>query len=153
MTIEERFWSKVDKTDTCWLWTASTNTDGYGHINIQGKTKASHRLVWTWINGSIPNKLQVLHKCDNTRCVKPEHLFLGTQQENIKDMINKNRQSKKMGRKGEKHSQNKLTELNVKRIRQLYEETTLTQKELAEMFKVCQAQIWRIINKKNWSHF
>ena len=88
---EERFWAKVDKTETCWLWTASKNWLGYGRFKFQGKTGGAHRYSYLLINGSIPDGLCVCHKCDVRACVNPEHLWLGTISDNAKDMVSKNR--------------------------------------------------------------
>lgn len=147
----QRFWSKVQKTNTCWNWTAFVNHNGYGRFSFKSKPMHAHRFSWELHNGPIPDGLNVLHRCDNPKCVNPSHLFLGTQKDNVKDMVKKNRQSNKMGRKGESHSQNKLNEANIKRIRELYLKS-FTQKELAKLFKVSQSQISRIVNNKNWGH-
>lgn len=85
----DRFWSKVNKTDTCWLWTASC--DGpYGKFKFEGKNRKAHRMSWILTHGFIPNGLQINHKeniCPNKHCVNPEHLYAGTAKENTKDMI------------------------------------------------------------------
>ena len=88
---EERFWMKVDKTKTCWLWTASKNSLGYGRFKFQGKTGGAHRYSYLLVNGPIPDGLCVCHKCDVRACVNPKHLWLGTISDNAKDMVSKNR--------------------------------------------------------------
>jgi len=85
-----RFFDKVHKTDSCWNWTASTR-NGYGAFKINGKVEGAHRVSWVLNNGEIPEGLFVCHKCDNPRCVNPEHLFLGTASDNMKDCYNKGR--------------------------------------------------------------
>ena len=87
----QRFWDKVEKTDGCWNWTASGRGKGYGSFKYKGKTHDSHRFVWFLIHGEFSKKC-VLHICDNRKCVKPDHLFEGTQQENVIDMMRKGRQ-------------------------------------------------------------
>lgn len=93
--IEDRFWSKVNKTPTCWLWIGATCNFGYGKIGIGGrknrKLKDSHRLSWEIHNGIIPLGLCVLHKCDVPSCVNPAHLFLGTKKDNAADAVQKGR--------------------------------------------------------------
>jgi len=84
---ETRFWKHVNKTDSCWLWTASGNNE-YGQTNAAKKV-AVHRLSWELAYGPIPAGLCVLHKCDVPRCVRPDHLFLGTQGDNTRDRIAK----------------------------------------------------------------
>lgn len=88
----EKFWQKVNKTESCWLWKGCVNTTGYGMVNWAGKKNiVAHRLVWKLTNGQIPDGLQVLHRCDITRCVNPQHLFLGTIQDNAADRVAKGR--------------------------------------------------------------
>jgi hypothetical protein len=107
-----RFWNKVDKTDTCWIWTASKTKDGYGMFNVNGKIWLAHR----WImheQGHIVDKLEVCHSCDNPTCVNPDHLFVGTHQDNMKDLKDKKRS---------RHiKERKLTDIAVKDIRQSLE--------------------------------
>lgn len=97
-SIEARFWSKVNKTDSCWLWTGSRTgrrrMHGQFHLaKIDGRPRNiyPHRFSWMLAYGSIPNTLQVLHRCDVGICVRPEHLFLGTQDDNLKDAARKGR--------------------------------------------------------------
>lgn len=91
---ETRFWDFVDKTDGCWVWRGSkTNGYRYGFFKKHGKVVQSHRYSWEMSFGAIPAGLKVLHRCDNPPCVNPSHLFLGTQKDNIHDMIRKGRQA------------------------------------------------------------
>jgi len=91
--LKKRFWDKIEKADGCWKWKASTNKDrGYGRIGVKaGICVNAHRVSWVIHNGSIPGDLFVCHKCDNPPCCNPEHLFLGTRQDNVDDMILKKR--------------------------------------------------------------
>lgn len=92
--LKARFLRKISKTNSCWLWTAFVNHTGYGIIAVNGKTKRAHRLAWELYNNCfIPKNMLVLHKCDVRNCVNPSHLFLGTQQDNVNDMMIKGRQT------------------------------------------------------------
>lgn len=90
-----RFWIKVKQTNRCWEWTASLNNTGYGVFNLKGETLA-HRIAYQIFYGKIGDK-QVLHKCDNTKCVNPDHLFVGNHDDNMKDKQKKGR-SRMFGR-------------------------------------------------------
>src|SRR3990167_2109214 len=89
--LGQKFWSKVAKTPTCWVW-LSTLARGYGQYKQQGKYQYAHRLAYQETFGSIPPGLFVLHRCDNPSCVKPDHLFLGTARDNYLDCVRKGRQ-------------------------------------------------------------
>lgn len=97
-SLIDRFWSFVTKGDGCWVWSGSKNPKGYGQIQ-KGRRGAgmrpllSHRVSWEIHFGSIPNGMKVLHHCDNPSCVRPDHLFLGTDADNTADMIKKERGS------------------------------------------------------------
>ena len=94
MNIEERINNKTIKYNSgCWLWQGGV-ARRYGVIKIEGKTKRVHRVVWELNNGSIPDGMFVCHSCDVPRCVNPEHLFIGTHTDNMRDMIQKGRKSK-----------------------------------------------------------
>ena len=90
MTDKERFWSKVDLSGECWVWTG-TKAGGYGRFYLNRRMMPAHRYSWTETSGPIPDGLMVLHKCDNPSCVRPDHLFLGTQSDNMLDASAKNR--------------------------------------------------------------
>lgn len=87
-----RFWAKVKQTQYCWEWDASINNSGYGVFRMGGnKSILAHRVAYEIINGEIDNDNNICHKCDNPKCVNPDHLFSGTQADNMKDMCEKNR--------------------------------------------------------------
>lgn len=92
MKVEDRFWSKVDKTGECWEWTAGKNTGGYGIFWYKKENCLAHRVSWELSRGMPPESdMVVCHKCDNTACVNPDHLFLASRRENILDMFEKKR--------------------------------------------------------------
>lgn len=90
--VEPRFWSQVRKTETCWLWTgAKIGPSTYGHMRVDGRWKSTHRVSWELHHGPIPKGLCVCHTCDVPACVRPAHLFLGTNRDNMIDMVKKGR--------------------------------------------------------------
>lgn len=142
----ERFWSKVDKSGGCWEWTAHKDRHGYGRIYKGGRQALAHRVVYELINGVIPDGLCVCHRCDNRSCVRPNHLFLGTNRENIDDMIKKGRMLK-----GEQHGRAKLTNEEVFQIRN-GANSGVKQKTLARDHHVSKQLISRIVNGDLWKH-
>lgn len=146
----DRFWSKVNKTEGCWEWTAGKTKDGYGIFKVHTKNlMRSHRYAWELECGPIPKGLCVLHKCDNRKCVNPNHLFLGTNEDNVKDREQKGR-GVMPDQNGENNSMAKLTEEEIKNIRFRYENENITQKELGKIYNIDQSAVSIIINKKVW---
>lgn len=90
MRMIERFWDKVDKTNSCWLWTGAI-CRGYGIFNYMMTPQGAHRVSWKITNGEIPEGLYLCHICDVRRCVNPKHLFLGTAKDNYDDAVVKGR--------------------------------------------------------------
>lgn len=113
MTTTEKFWAKVHKTDSCWVWDASGTQNGYGQFWFRGKLWLAHRVSWILANGTIPNGLFVLHACDNKPCVNPNHLYLGTNSENIKRAAQQGVLGKACG---ERNGHCKLTDEQVRRL-------------------------------------
>ena len=87
--LERRFWSKVDNSGDCWEWRGAISKSGYGSFGAMGKTMRAHRMAWILARGEIPAGMCVCHSCDNKKCVRPEHLFLGTQRDNLDDAMKK----------------------------------------------------------------
>lgn len=149
--VEDRLWEKVQigSPSDCWFWKGALSSDGCGRININHKTLKVSRVVWTITYGKIPSGLCVCHKCDNPLCVNPNHLFLGTQADNVADMIRKGRDHKAVG---EKASNAKLNVSFVRRIRNLYATGKYNQMDLARMFNLPHTTAWSILRRKNWTH-
>jgi len=132
----KRFWSHVEKSEGCWLWTAGLNSAGYGIFNIdrfRGPQRA-HRIAFELANGPIPEGLYCCHHCDKPHCVNPEHLFVGTQKDNLMDAAMKGRMGKK------------LTPENVLTIKASTERTSV----LASRFNVSAANIRKIKLGQLW---
>jgi hypothetical protein len=92
-SLAEAFWARVARTAGCWEWTGALR-GGYGHLVVAGSDMAAHRLAWELANGTgVPNGRVVCHRCDNPRCVRPDHLFVATQRQNIRDAVRKGRHS------------------------------------------------------------
>jgi hypothetical protein len=148
--LADRFWEMVRKggTEECWLWTGAT-TWGYGQIGSGGQDGPplkAHRVSWELRHGPIPPGLHVCHRCDVRACVNPQHLFLGTRQDNMDDMRLKGRATR-----GERDSQAKLTAEKVLEIRKALQGGT-RHRDLAATYGVSQGNISNIARNKSWRH-
>ena len=139
----ERFWKYVEKTESCWNWIGSLNRGGYGNFWDSQKKKivSAHRFSYMIYFGD-PSPLNVLHTCDNPRCVNPSHLWEGTHQENIQD-------AKEKGSWNPARS-SKLKSGDINTIRELYKTGCFPQQTLAAQFKVGQPAISRIVCREHW---
>lgn len=146
----KRFWSKVlvGDVDKCWEWKPNTNANPYGRFVMGGKEMGAHRAAWLFAYGKIGSNLCVLHKCDNTICVNPKHLFLGTYADNIRDCIQKGRW---VERTGELNPYARLTDDQVQQMRQLFNSGKLI-KDIAAMFGCSQSNAGNIVNHRAWKH-
>lgn len=143
VTLEQRFWSKVDKTESCWNWTGATNPRGYGKITIRGRTVSAHRLSFIFAGGIVGSGKGVLHTCDNTSCVNPDHLYAGTQKDNNHDAYNRRRRLPPSGNP-------KISRYASESIRKEYMNKQTTMERLAVRFGIGYSQIWRIIHRQSW---
>jgi len=132
----------------CWNWTASLGPGRYGKIRYLGKTFRAHRASYILFNGEIPRGKLVCHSCDNPLCINPDHLFIGSQKENIRDMDSKNRRA---DLKGENHPCNKLKITDILEIKKLLS-LNISQKIIAKKFNCHQSNISNIKRKKLWGH-
>ena len=147
--MSEHFWAKVDvrSDDECWLWQHRKDRDGYGIFRHDGKMRKAHRLCYEWQVETIQPGNVILHTCDVPGCVNPLHLRQGTQADNVRDMFQKGRNTVLQG---EKHGMAKLTEQQVREIRQLY--PSISGNKLAKKYNVSNVMIYDIIHRKNWRH-
>lgn len=146
ITPLERFFKYVDITDEtdCWLWKGQIPKERrYGYFTINSKALRAHRYIYTQIFGEIKKGYEVCHTCDNPSCVNPWHLFLGTHEDNMKDMVNKNR-----SRKGEKSAKAKLTQEEVLKIKHDERKASF----LSTEYKVSKSTIYDIKKGKTWCH-
>lgn len=151
--IEEYLWSKVEKTDSCWVWTGrkQTRKDGFPYGIIQQRERGSmatyyvHRLAYELTVGAIPSGMCVCHHCDNPQCVNPLHLFLGTHLDNMRDCARKNRTAF-----GTRSGTTNLSEATVLAIRARYLTGDISQKRLAADYGVTQSIVGRIVRGECW---
>lgn len=165
VTFFSRFWPKVNKNGPipahkpelgpCWIWIAGVNGNGYGCLaarfnKSRGVMISTHRASWIIANKKqVPNGLHVLHHCDTPRCIRPVHLFIGTDADNSADKIQKGREVHPIG---ETHTNAKLTEEQVRQIRSVYKIGNCTYSDLADTFNVSHTLIAMIIRGEAWRH-
>lgn len=137
--IEQRFWSKVNKTETCWLWTGASHQAGYGVFRVNRQNVSAHRFVLEIQGKVIPQGYEACHRCDNPPCVRPDHLFIGTRADNMQDCIKKRRHSAKL-------TPEKVIDIRKRRI----EGASIT--SLASEYHVHIATIRHVINRQFWKH-
>lgn len=142
---QKRFEDKfiINPINDCWEWTGCLDKYGYGHFSIKNYAMVASRASWILYKKQNIDKMCVLHKCDNRKCVNPDHLFLGTRTDNMKDKISKNRQTK-----GELNGDSKLTRKDVENIKK----DKRVQSIIADLYGVSQPIISRIKNKRIWKH-
>lgn len=146
----ERFKSKyiIDENTGCWNWVAALSNNGYGIFWFEDKNVYAHRYSFETFKNEITKDKVIMHLCDNPKCVNFNHLKLGTQADNIKDCVNKNRNSK-----GSKQGNSKLNEIQVNDIKkELLNPYYGILKDLALKYNVTKQAIYHIKNGKNWSH-
>lgn len=132
------FWERVDTSGSCWTWSGCRNKRHYGVLGFRYTTILAHRLSYILCRGQIPSDRFVLHRCDNPPCVNPDHLFLGTSQDNSSDMVMKGRHRRTA----------KLSEAQVLEIVRRYKNETAI--SLAEEFGVHYQTVNHIVNGRRW---
>jgi HNH endonuclease len=133
-----------DQPQECWLWTRARNNKGYGRVRIDGKMQLAHRVAWQIYKGEIPEGMFVCHKCDTPACVNPDHLFLGTNADNIKDSYDKGRSNQQ----GERNGNRKLKPEQVTEIRASSESCRV----LARRFGIGKSQVANIKKGLKWTN-
>jgi hypothetical protein len=148
MSAEARFWSRVDTSGECWVWTGPKNPLGYGvagHKKVPGRDRLTHRFAWQMTNGPIPPGLYVLHHCDNPPCVNPDHLWLGTIADNNRDRNIKGRDAR-----GEGNANAKLTVMDVQNIRAAHSQG-VGLNAISRTFGISPAQAHRVTSRRSWA--
>ncbi len=160
----ENFWNKVNKNSNvfgatgsfpseCWEWIGALRDGHYGCIGFKNKVQRSHRVSWILHFGDIPDDLCVCHACDNTKCIRPDHLFLGTISDNMKDAYNKGRiKMPKRKHNGMQRHNAKLTDDIVRTIRKDYLDKKETYRSLAAKYHVDIKTIGHVIHYRKWKH-
>jgi hypothetical protein len=162
-TLAERFWAKVNRDGPipahlpdlgpCWVWDGATDGHGYGQIQQgprSGRPLKAHRVSYEINVDSIPEGAEVLHRCDNPPCVRPNHLFLGTHQDNMDDMWSKGR-AVMPDATGAANSQALLSPELAERIIREYVRGVVTQERLAQRYGVDHSTISDVIRRKHWA--
>lgn len=159
-SITKRFWAKVDTSggpDACWEWQAYRMPLGYGQMNVggrKGSAHLAHRLAWEIVRGPIPEGIEVCHNCpdgDNSACVNPAHLFLGTHAENMADMGHKGKAGPLEPCRGVRHPAARLSEQDVRAIRAAVSSGESCP-SVATRYGMCRSTIQKIANGKLWGH-
>lgn len=146
--LANRLWSRVDRGPGCWTWTAGKTSKGYGEFMFHKKVRYAHRTAWELTFGKIPDGLCVRHTCDNPACCRPDHLVLGTQADNVQDMIDRGRDRKALG---VDNGRAKLNPQKVRRLRRL-RASGLSLKKIALIFGINDKTVWAVVSGKTWKH-
>lgn len=151
---EPAFWARVDQRgeDECWPWigkqtTSRKNPTQYGSLGWKGSVTRAHRVAYEIAVALIPDDAFVLHRCDNTLCCNPKHLYLGDHAQNMRDMVERRRR-KGIG-SGERNGRAKLTQEQAEEIRALYA-AGMVQQEIADAYGISQFAVSQIVNRKRY---
>lgn len=147
-SLEERFWSKVNKTDTCWLWQGGISDKGYGGFWDGKNWIKAHRFSFELHFGNIPENFHILHKCDVRHCIRPDHLFLGTNKDNVNDKVMKDRQAKGSKNGNSILDENQVIEIKLKLKNKYYGYL----KDLMIEYNISERCIFDIKNGRTWKH-
>lgn len=144
-STEDRFAEKILRIpfSGCMIWMGHITDRGYGQVSVEGRPIRAHRAMWEREFGPVPSGMSVLHRCDVRCCVNPDHLFLGSQYDNMRDMISKGRDAI-----GDRHGAAKLLSSDIPKIRA----ANGTLADIAEQFGVAVSTISGIRNGHRWAH-
>lgn len=147
--LRARFWGRVQKGDPgeCWIWRAAVDSCGYGRIKVANRGQKANRVAYALTHGDVPGDMNVCHRCDNPACVNPNHLFLGTRAQNMRDMVRKGRSMR-----GMRNNRAVLSKADVIEIRHKYVPNRYGCKRLGKEYGVNPATIHLIVTGKSWSH-
>lgn len=146
--VERAFWDRVEITNGCWLWRGAKLRSGYGSFFWRGKRMRAHRVaLWLATCLPVPQDKVVMHRCDMPLCVRPDHLAVGTQADNLMDMAAKRRSTH-----GERNRHARLTASQVQAIRERYAAGGIRQRDLAREYGVSQSHVSGLIAGRFWTH-
>lgn len=140
--------SNLNPETGCRIWNGSKNKRGYGRLGVDNKLVQAHRYSYELSNGKIPDGLYVTHKCDTPACIEPTHLSVGSQQDNMDEMVQRCRSLHRKGSKNPKHT---LIESDIPKIRAL-RVSGMTYQSIASIFNVQLPTIWKVTSGKTWVH-
>lgn len=147
----ERIWGQIDVRgpNECWPWIGKPHKSGYGHMLAFGKVQYAHRIVFILTHGDVSDDLMVLHNCDNRLCCNPNHLRLGTHQDNMDDM--KTRDGRKRKGVGNKNCLGKITQEDADGIRSMWKAGGATQRQIADVYGITENYVCQIVGNRYYA--